>query len=141
MPRVTVYYFMKYNMTVGETVRSQRPATLETIIVCEGKLLEDTAQQVDVAELDENGFYTPKDTSGTEGGVEGGRGEDSMNTVQQRHGNIADEVRSIRDALRNIAASLHPGSDADQRAGAEKKINDLEKRIDSLEAQKQRGIS
>ena len=75
MPRVTVYYFTKYDITVGEMGHSQRPATLETIIVCEGKLLEETAQQVDVAELDENGFYTPKDTSGTEGGVEGGRGE------------------------------------------------------------------
>jgi hypothetical protein len=64
-----------------------------------------------------------------------------MNTVQQRQGNIADEVRSIRDELRNIAVSLHPGSDVTQRAGAEKKITELEKRIDSLEAQKHRGIS
>ena len=64
-----------------------------------------------------------------------------MNTGQQRQGNIAAEVRSIRDALRNIAASLHPGSDAAQRAVAEKKITALEKRIDSLEAQKQRGSS
>ena len=75
MPRVTVYYFMKYDITAGEMVCSQRPATLETIVVCEGKLIEDTAQHVDVAELDENGFYTPKDTSGTQGVVEGGRGE------------------------------------------------------------------
>jgi len=58
MPRVTVYYFAKYDVTVGKMVRSQRPATLETIVVCEGTLLEDTAQQVDVSELDDNGFYT-----------------------------------------------------------------------------------
>jgi hypothetical protein len=64
-----------------------------------------------------------------------------MKTVQQRQGNMADEVRSIRDELRTIAASLHPGSDVTQRAGAEKKITELEKRIDSLEAQKHRGIS
>jgi hypothetical protein len=57
MPRVTVYDFTKYDITVGEVVRSQRPATLETLVVCEGKLIEETAQQVDVAELDENGFY------------------------------------------------------------------------------------
>ena len=57
MPRVTVYYFTKYDIIVGETVLSQRPATLETIVVCEGKLLEDTAQQVDVSDLDDNGFY------------------------------------------------------------------------------------
>jgi hypothetical protein len=61
-----------------------------------------------------------------------------MNTVQQRQGNIAEEVRSIRDELRTIASSLPPGLDAAQRAVAEKKINDLEKRIDSLEAQKVR---
>ena len=64
-----------------------------------------------------------------------------MHTLQQRQGKIVDEVRSIRDELRTIAVSLHPGSDADQRAVAEKKITELEKRIDSLEAQKQRGIS
>ena len=57
MPRVTVYYFTKCDITVGEMVRSQRPATLETIGVCEGKLIEDTAQQVDVSERDGNGFY------------------------------------------------------------------------------------
>jgi|RhiMetdeSRZDD1v2_1073273.scaffolds.fasta_scaffold4746586_1 hypothetical protein len=64
-----------------------------------------------------------------------------MNTIQQRQGKIADEVRSIRDELRKIAASLHLGSDANQRAVAEKKIKELEKRIDYLEAQKHRGIS
>jgi hypothetical protein len=64
-----------------------------------------------------------------------------MHTVQQRQGNMADEVRNIRDEVRNIAASLPPGSDVTQRAGAEKKITELEKRIDSLEAQKHRGIS
>ena len=62
-----------------------------------------------------------------------------MNRVQPRQGNIADEVRSIRDELRTIAASLHPGSDADQRAVADKKSTELEKRIDSLEAQKNKG--
>ena len=54
-----------------------------------------------------------------------------MHTVQQLQGKIADEVRSIREELRNIAASLHPGSDAAQRAVAEKNIKELEKRIDS----------
>jgi hypothetical protein len=64
MPRVTVYYFTKYDITVGEVVLSQRPATLETIVLCEGKLIEETAQQVDVSELDGDGFYTPKVDSG-----------------------------------------------------------------------------
>ncbi len=57
MPRVTVYYFTRYDITVGEMVRSQRPATLETIVLCEGTLLEETAQHVDVSELDDNGFH------------------------------------------------------------------------------------
>jgi hypothetical protein len=57
MPRVTVYYFTKYDITIEEMVRSQRPATLETIVLCEGKLIEETAQQVDVSELDGNGFH------------------------------------------------------------------------------------
>jgi hypothetical protein len=57
MPRVPVYDFTKYYGTIGEMVRSPRPATLETIVVCEGTLLEETAQHVDVSELDDNGFY------------------------------------------------------------------------------------
>ena len=69
MPRVTVYYFTKYDIIVGEMVRSQRPATLETIVVCEGKLLEDTAQQVDAAELDGNGFHNAYDSPSTKGVV------------------------------------------------------------------------
>jgi len=57
MPRVTVYDFTIYDPTVGKMVRSQRPATLETSMACEGKLLEDTAQQVDVSDLDKDGFF------------------------------------------------------------------------------------
>ncbi len=56
MPRVTMYYFTQYDRTAGETVRAQRPATLETIVVCEGKLLAETAQHVDVSERDGNDF-------------------------------------------------------------------------------------
>ena len=41
MPRVTVYYFTKYDITAGEVVLSQRPATLETIVLCERKLIEE----------------------------------------------------------------------------------------------------
>jgi hypothetical protein len=71
MPRVTVYDFTTYDPTVGEMVRSPRPATLETIVACEGTLLEDTVQQVDVSELDGNGFYYTSGTPGTERVVEG----------------------------------------------------------------------
>jgi hypothetical protein len=69
MPRVTVYYFTKYDITAGEVVLSQRPATLETIVLCEGKLIEETDKQVYVSELDGDGFYTLKGASGREGVV------------------------------------------------------------------------
>ena len=69
MPRVTVYHFTRYDITAGEVMFSQRPATLETIILWEGKLLEETAQQVDISELDGDGFYTPQGASGREGVV------------------------------------------------------------------------
>jgi cob(I)alamin adenosyltransferase len=62
-----------------------------------------------------------------------------MPTAQQRK--IVEEVRSIRAELRNIAASLHPQSDANQRAVAEKKITELEQRIDELEARQKRKFS
>jgi hypothetical protein len=69
MPRVTVYHFTKHDITAGAVVFSQRPATLETIVLCEGKLIEETAQQVDISELDGDGFYTPKGASGRGGMV------------------------------------------------------------------------
>ena len=59
-----------------------------------------------------------------------------MNTLQPRQRTIADEVRNIRNGLRKIAASLHPGLDENQRAVANKKITKLEKRIAKLEARK-----
>jgi len=68
---MTVYDFTTYDPTVGEKVRAPRPATLETILACEGTLLEDTAQQVEVSELDGNGFYHASGTIGAECRVEG----------------------------------------------------------------------
>lgn len=54
MARTTVYYFNKWS---GENnVRSNRPATREAIIQCRGVLLEDTAQEVEMSQLDGNGF-------------------------------------------------------------------------------------
>jgi cob(I)alamin adenosyltransferase len=62
-----------------------------------------------------------------------------MKKAQHLQQHIAEEVRRIRHELRTIAASLHPRSDAQQRAAAEKQITELEERIVSLEALKQRG--
>jgi len=64
-----------------------------------------------------------------------------MKQAQQRQQHIAEEVRRIRHELRTIAASLHPRSDAQQRAAAEKQITELEARIVFLEALQHRRIS
>jgi hypothetical protein len=64
-----------------------------------------------------------------------------MKKAQPRQQHIADEVRRIRQELRTIAASLHPGSNAHQHAAAEKKITELEARIVALEALQQRSLS
>jgi len=51
---------------------------------------------------------------------------------------MTDEIHRVRTELFKIAASLHPQSDTHQRAVAEKKITELEKRIDELEARHKR---
>jgi hypothetical protein len=59
MATVTVYYFTHYDINADEKVRSARPATLEAIAKIEDAIvLEETAQEVDTAQLDGNGFYT-----------------------------------------------------------------------------------
>ena len=59
MATVTVYYFTQYDINADEKVRSTRPATLEAIAKIEDAIvLEETAQEVDTAQLDGNGFYT-----------------------------------------------------------------------------------
>jgi hypothetical protein len=58
MAKVMVYYFTEYNIVTDEKVRSPRPVTLETIAQIENAIvLEETAQEVDTAELDGNGFH------------------------------------------------------------------------------------
>lgn len=56
MQKVTVYYFNSFDIKTGETVRSKRPATRETIAACNGVVIEETAQEVEVSRLDGNGF-------------------------------------------------------------------------------------
>ncbi len=58
MTRVTVYYFQKYDIVTDKNVRSQRPATLETIAKCGGEAIKETALEVDKARLDGDGFLT-----------------------------------------------------------------------------------
>ncbi len=61
-----------------------------------------------------------------------------MHTARHRPRTMTDEIHRVRTELFKIAASLHPQSDTHQRAVAEKKITELEKRIDELEARHKR---
>jgi hypothetical protein len=56
LPRVTVYYFTRYDIRTDEELRSKRPATREAIFRVCGNILEETAEEVDPIELDERGF-------------------------------------------------------------------------------------
>ncbi len=56
MATVTVYYFTMYDIQYDKVVRSQRPATRETIERFRGIVQEDTAEEVDASRLDENGL-------------------------------------------------------------------------------------
>ncbi len=56
MSDAIVYYFTMFDINKGENVRSKRPATREVIENIRGVVLEDTAQIVDISQLDGNGF-------------------------------------------------------------------------------------
>ena len=60
MPKITVYYFTGYVIRSDQVVRSKRPATLEFISTHHYDPIKETAMEVDIADLDGNGFYTPK---------------------------------------------------------------------------------
>jgi hypothetical protein len=53
---VSVYYFRTYDITVGEYVQSERPATLHAIRRSRGEPIRETAVQIDESELDDEGF-------------------------------------------------------------------------------------
>ena len=57
MSKITVYYFTKYDINTDQEVRSKRMATLEFINRIEGAPLMDTAKEINVTDLDENGRY------------------------------------------------------------------------------------
>lgn len=58
MDKVIVYDFIQYDSKTDQTKHSKRPATRETILGLfpPVTLLEETAQEVDVSQIDENGF-------------------------------------------------------------------------------------
>ena len=61
MQKIMVYYFNCYDIKADKTVRSKHPATRETIAACNGVVIEDTAQEVEVSRLDGNGFLASDD--------------------------------------------------------------------------------
>ena len=61
MAKVTVYYFQGYSIDTDQIITPKRMATLETIKrYCCTPLME-TAKEVDVSEVDEDGRYPKKE--------------------------------------------------------------------------------
>ena len=62
MQTVTVYYFECYDVKTDKFIRSKRPAKWETIEalghLC--RVIEDSAKEVNVADLDGDGFLAKK---------------------------------------------------------------------------------
>lgn len=56
MAKVTVMYYDSYFSEENDTVRSKRPATLDTIEHLKATPILETARQVDDTWLDENGL-------------------------------------------------------------------------------------
>ena len=56
MKMVTVYSFKRWDQEASEMKAAPRKATREAILICDGVLIEDTAEDVDEARLDGNGF-------------------------------------------------------------------------------------
>jgi hypothetical protein len=61
MQKVTVYYFTGYHIATDEIICPKRMATLETIQRFNCTPLMDTAKEVDVSEVDDNGRYPKKE--------------------------------------------------------------------------------
>lgn len=57
MPKTMVYCFTVFDIKQGENIMAKRMATLEAIKSANGVPLMDTAKEVDISELDDNGHY------------------------------------------------------------------------------------
>ncbi len=62
MKKVTVYFFEGYDIINDKFIRSQRPATLDTITKVCGQAIMETALEIDEAELDDEGFRKKNNT-------------------------------------------------------------------------------
>ena len=56
MTTTTVYYFTKYDISIDQILTSKRPATLEAIARARGEAIPQTASEIDVRDLDREGF-------------------------------------------------------------------------------------
>jgi len=57
MPKTTVYRFTIFDISQGKNVSSKRMATIEAINRFNGEPILDTAKEVDLTKVDENGRY------------------------------------------------------------------------------------
>lgn len=60
MSKVTVYYFTDYNIVTDQIIRSKRMATFVWVKSLNYMPLMDTAKEVDISELDDDGLYPRK---------------------------------------------------------------------------------
>ena len=58
MRKIKVYYFTKYDIIVGKSIRSKTPATLEAIAAVRGVAIKETKQEVDASRVDGTGFLS-----------------------------------------------------------------------------------
>ena len=60
MSTVTVFYFKKYDIVKDEMILSKSMTTLRKIAEIHGAPLTETAKEVDISNLDPDGFYREK---------------------------------------------------------------------------------
>ena len=56
--KVTVYYFTALDASSGEDKRSERRATPDRIKAVKGTPIPESALEVDISEIDQDGFWT-----------------------------------------------------------------------------------
>jgi hypothetical protein len=56
MSKVTVYYFLRYDIGAAKERRSQRPATMEAIKRWKVSPLRGTAREVEPSQIDSSGY-------------------------------------------------------------------------------------
>lgn len=60
MPKITVYYFKKYDIRMDKYLRSKSMTALEKITEIHATPLIETAKEIDTSNLAPDGFYREK---------------------------------------------------------------------------------